>query len=199
MNGSIEPAPVPDRNQTSQEDPHLMPPTPLDDATIRELEPFLLRLAGRAVRDAVLAHDIVQATFLSLIEPTSTYDASRGVVRSYLAGVLMRKVADHYRRQRRERVTGDFDETADGLDERVAFDPSRAMHPIDRSRAMSVIDRALSRLPDQQRLVVLACDVEQMDRAEAASSLGITEGNLRVLLHRGRHELRKALEDAKMR
>jgi len=73
------------------------------------------------------------------------------------------------------------------------------MHPIDRSRAMSVIDRALSRLPDQQRLVVLACDVEQMDRAEAASSLGITEGNLRVLLHRARHELRKALEDAKMR
>jgi RNA polymerase sigma-70 factor (ECF subfamily) len=176
-----------------------MPPTPLDDATIRELEPFLLRLAGRAVRDAVLAHDIVQATFLSLIEPTSTYDASRGVVRSYLAGVLMRKVADHFRRQRRERVTADLDETTDSLDERLAFDPSRAMHPIDRSRAMSVIDQALARLPYQQRLVVLACDVEQMDRAEAASSLGITEGNLRVLLHRARHELRKALEDAKMR
>jgi len=103
VNGSVEPTPVSDQNPTSQEDPHLMPPTPLDDATIRELEPFLLRLAGRAVRDAVLAHDIVQATFLSLLEPTSTYDSSRGMVRSYLAGVLMRKVADHYRRQRRLR------------------------------------------------------------------------------------------------
>lgn len=176
-----------------------MPPTPLDDAAIRELEPFLLRLALRAVRDPALARDMVQSTFLSALEPTTNFDEGRGALRSFLAGVLMRKVADHYRRQRRERVDAGFDEVAERLEDPISYDPSRAMHPIDRSRAMAVVDRALARLPDLQRLVVVACDIEQMDRATACASLGVTEGNLRVLLHRARHELRKALEDAKMR
>lgn len=176
-----------------------MPPTTLDDATIRALEPFLQRLALRAVRDAAVARDLVQTTFLSLLEPTTTFDAERGAVRSYLAGVLMRKVADHFRRQRREAVGAEDETLADSLDERVAHDPSRAMHPMDRRRAMAVVERCLAALPDQQRLAVLACDVEQMDRDEAARTLGITEGNLRVLLHRARHQLRKALEDAGMR
>lgn len=173
--------------------------TVLDDRIIRELEPFLQRLATRAVRDVAVAHDLVQATFLSLIEPGSGFDAARGALRGYLCGVLMRKVADHHRRQRREHLAADVGEVLDAAEPRVSHDPTRGMDPIDRRQAMRVVDQALSRLPDQQRLAVLACDVEQMDRAEAAAALGITEGNLRVLLHRARHQLREALEHAGMR
>lgn len=176
-----------------------MPPTILDEATVRELEPFLQRLATRAVRDASVARDLVQATFLALIEPTSSFDAGRGAVRSYLAGVLMRKAADHFRRRRREPVAGGVDDALEGVDPTFTHDPARGMDPIDRRRAMRVVDRALSLLPDAQRLAVLACDVEGLDRAEAARVLGITEGNLRVLLHRARHQLREALEHAGMR
>lgn len=175
-----------------------MTTAPLDDATIRSLEPFLTRLAVRAVGDRAVASDLVQSAFLSLLEPTASFDAARGTVRSFLAGVLMRKAADHFRRRRRELTPGD-DALAEGIDARVAHDPSHALHPTDRRRAMGVVERALAGLPDAQRLAVLACDVEQMDRDEAARSLGITEGNLRVLLHRGRHQIRRALEDAGMR
>ncbi len=168
---------------------------PLDDDAVRALEPHLLRLATRAVRDRAAARDVVQAAFLAVLEPGSTFDPARGSLRCFLAGVVMRKAADHFRRQAKERSV---DDTDDALD-RVAHDPSRAMHPADRRVALSVVEDALARLPEAQRLAVLACDVEQLGRDEAAAALGVTEGNLRVLLHRGRHQVRKALEDAGMR
>ena len=171
----------------------------LDEVTIRELEPLLRRLALRAVRDAAVASDLVQSTFLAAIEPASTFDAGRGNVRGFLVGILMRKAADHFRRQRRARVSGDLDENLESVTERVSHDPRHAMHPADRRRAMTVVEEALGRLPELQRLAVLACDIEQLERDEVARTLEVSEGNLRILLHRGRHQIRKALEDAGMR
>ncbi len=171
----------------------------LDEATVRDVEPLLRRLALRAVRDATVAGDLVQSTFLAAIEPSSTFDAGRGNARGFLVGILMRKAADHFRRQRRERSSGDLEEHLEAGSERLSHDPRRAMHPADRRRAMAVVEETLGRLPELQRLAVLACDIEQLERDEVARTLEVSEGNLRILLHRGRHQIRKALEDAGMR
>lgn len=171
----------------------------LDEGTIREVEPMLRRLALRAVRDATLAGDLVQSTFLAAMEPGSTFDATRGSVRGFLVGILMRKAADHFRRARRERVSREAGEEFEAVTDRVSHDPRNAMHPADRRRAMAVVEEALGRLPELQRLAVIACDIEQLERDEIARALEVTEGNLRILLHRGRHQIRKALEDAGMR
>lgn len=168
---------------------------PWTQTAVREVEPLLQRVAQRALRDPSVARDVVQATFLAVLERPEGFDPSKGNVRQFMIGILMRKVADHFRRARRETtLSDDEDERALG-----AHDPSQGMHAIDRRRAMYVVDQALALLPDAQRLAVLACDVEQMEREEAAEVLGVSEGNLRVLLHRGRHQLRKALEHAGMR
>jgi len=54
---------------------------------------------------------------------------------------------------------------------------------------------ALRRLPARQREVVLLRDVEGMSSEEVCSVLSLTEGNQRVLLHRGRSRLRQLFED----
>ena len=51
----------------------------------------------------------------------------------------------------------------------------------------------LATLPEQQRQVVVLRDVEGLDPAEVSALLGITDGNQRVLLHRGRAKLRECL------
>jgi RNA polymerase sigma-70 factor (ECF subfamily) len=60
-----------------------------------------------------------------------------------------------------------------------------------------ILKSALQDLPPRQRQVVLLRDVEGLSHDEACSVLGITVGNQRVLLHRGRSQLRGILE-AKM-
>ena len=53
----------------------------------------------------------------------------------------------------------------------------------------------LAMLPEAQRQVVVLTDVEEVPPAEVASMLGLTDGNRRVLLHRGRARLRQLLAE----
>ena len=51
---------------------------------------------------------------------------------------------------------------------------------------LSLIDQALDRLPERQRLVVTMRDVQGMSADEACAALELSQQNQRVLLHRGR-------------
>jgi RNA polymerase sigma factor (sigma-70 family) len=55
------------------------------------------------------------------------------------------------------------------------------------------VRRALASLPENQRAALVLVDWIDMDTEEAARTLGITPGNLRVRLHRARSALRDAL------
>jgi RNA polymerase sigma-70 factor (ECF subfamily) len=57
----------------------------------------------------------------------------------------------------------------------------------------SVVERELARIPPMQAAVVILRDVQGISSAEACNLLEISESNQRVLLHRGRARLRKAL------
>ena len=62
-------------------------------------------------------------------------------------------------------------------------------------QSVTHVVKHLSELPDGQRHVVLMRDVEGLSAREVCDVLGISEGNQRVLLHRGRSRLRGTLED----
>jgi RNA polymerase sigma-70 factor (ECF subfamily) len=66
---------------------------------------------------------------------------------------------------------------------------------LQRAEAIACIERTLADLPPAQRAVVLLRDVEGLDAAEACDVLQVSESNQRVLLHRGRAKIRRALED----
>jgi RNA polymerase sigma-70 factor (ECF subfamily) len=57
-----------------------------------------------------------------------------------------------------------------------------------------VLVEAVRALPERQAQVVALRDVHGLDSAEVAELIGVTEGNVRVLLHRGRATLRQHLE-----
>jgi RNA polymerase sigma-70 factor, ECF subfamily len=61
---------------------------------------------------------------------------------------------------------------------------------------VAVASAAIQALPAAQREVVSLRDVEGWSAAEVAEALGISDGNQRVLLHRGRAKVRAALEAA---
>ena len=54
--------------------------------------------------------------------------------------------------------------------------------------------QAIDRLPHDYRLVVILRDIEQLSTTEAARILEISEGALRVRLHRARQALRSLLD-----
>jgi RNA polymerase sigma-70 factor (ECF subfamily) len=58
-----------------------------------------------------------------------------------------------------------------------------------------VVERAIDELPPAQRAVITMRDIQGFTSEEICNALDLTETNQRVLLHRARAKVRKALEE----
>jgi RNA polymerase sigma-70 factor (ECF subfamily) len=166
-------------------------PAHLGEAEIRALEPAMRAFARRAVGDAAAAQDLVQEALMAAVQSLAGFDG-RSQVRTWVIGILSHKVIDYLRRTRVRRWESD-----DAIDDDVLTSGGRTPESeLSDKQALGVLERALATLPDRERMAVMLCDVEGLDRDEVCNALGVRATHLRVLLHRARHRLRKALEDA---
>ena len=164
---------------------------------VRRYQPRLLRLAESTVGSRALAEEACQDTWLAVVRGVERFEG-RSSFRTWLFRILLNRARTNVGRELRagrppsgedvERfdANGAWAEPptpwADRVDERlVAEQLARRVHEL------------LPTLPDQQRQVVLLRDVEGLDPADVASLLGVSDGNQRVLLHRGRAKLRELL------
>lgn len=161
----------------------------------------LLRLAQTMVPSRAVAEEVVQDTWLGLIRGIHRFEG-RSSLRTWLFHVLVNRARSTGTHERRP---------ATGVTAGPAVDPSRfradgawADPPVpwpeevdDRLVAAQLAQRIrprLDELPEMQRQVVMLRDVEGLSAQEVCDMLGLSEGNQRVLLHRGRSRLRGMLE-----
>lgn len=157
----------------------------ISDQTIAALSPRLLNFALRGVKRREDAEDLVQETWISALRSAGTFDG-RSSLHTWLTSILRRRMADFYRRER-------FVST---LDEEEHESPWRPLtEQFEHEQAVTLAARAMVKLSDLERTAVALCDVQELDRDEAALRMQIERGYLRVLLHRGRGKLESALRD----
>ena len=70
-----------------------------------------------------------------------------------------------------------------------------ALQLVETRETRDFVRDCIDRLPEIYRTVLLLRDIEELDTAEAATVLGVTEGVVKVRLHRARHALRKLLSE----
>ena len=180
-------APSPRRAARDVAESNVPAPRPrrvLDEKTVAELTPGLLRYARQRV-GAELAQDLVQDTWVAAFGAIDKF-AGRSSLRTWLISILRRKIIDSHRR-RRPSVSFEEHHTPDA-------DPRRER--LDDVAAANLVERALPDLPKREREAVSLVDVAGLDRNVAAHSMGVSRSALRVMLHRGRNRLKKKLEAA---
>jgi RNA polymerase sigma-70 factor (ECF subfamily) len=170
---------------------------------VDQLHGPLLALARTFTSSRAVAEDVVQETWLAVIRGIDRFEG-RSTLRTWIYGILVRRARTMAAREARHhdpRPNGP--EWSPGLgrvglwEEGQRPEPWRLDDPAmlqQGEEALEVVRAALDALPPNQRQVVLLRDVEGCSAKEVCNILGLSETNQRVLLHRGRSAVRKALD-----
>jgi RNA polymerase sigma-70 factor (ECF subfamily) len=176
-------------------------------ALVDRLHGGLLAFAGTFTSSPALAEDIVQETWLAVIRGLHAFE-QRSSIKTWIFGILVRRARTIAARDARQsRVLPDAQAPAAevewepgqgrrGLWEQTPVpwaleDPAAIFQS---HEALEVLQSALDALPETQRRVVLLRDVEGLPATDVCNVLDLSETNQRVMLHRGRARLRRALD-----
>jgi RNA polymerase sigma-70 factor (ECF subfamily) len=180
---------------------------------VRELTPALLRVARLHVTSRAVAEEVVQETWLGVLNGLVRFEG-RSSLKTWIFRILTNTAKT---RGERERRTIPFSALArdEAEADETSVDPDRFQHegrwaghwaapPTDwavspegrllGAEARRVIDAAIDALPPAQATVIRMRDVDGLDAEEVCNALEISETNQRVLLHRARSKVRRALE-----
>jgi RNA polymerase sigma factor (sigma-70 family) len=146
------------------------------------------RLAYRLTGNLHDAEDLTQEVFVRVFRSLSSY--TPGTFEGWLHRITTNLFLDSARRKQRIRFEGLADEMAHRL---PGSEPSPAQ-AFDDSHLDDDVQAALKALPPEYRAAVVLCDIEGFSYEEIAATLGVKLGTVRSRIHRGRAQLRSALE-----
>jgi RNA polymerase sigma-70 factor, ECF subfamily len=183
------------------------------DELVNQHHSALIRMAMGYVADREVAEEVVQDTWMAVIESLNRFEG-RSSLRTWICGILIHKAKDRGVREKRHTTFSAFESYDDDNDE--AVDPSRfqqtgewaghwAFPPqpwddqtpeklLASQQAVNAMQRAIEALPATLKEVLILRDVEGVDAKEVCELLKITETNLYVRLHRARERVRAAVE-----
>lgn len=183
-------------------------------ALVREHHAALLRYAGVFVKDRAVAEEVVQETWLGVIRGIGSFQG-RSSVKTWIFTILANRARTRGEREARSVPFSallsrelEEDEAAVEADRFLPHDharwpghwsvgPQPWNAPEERligAETRAVVERAIAGLPPVQREVITLRDVVGMDAQEVCRMMGLTDGNQRVLLHRARSRVRRALD-----
>jgi RNA polymerase sigma-70 factor (ECF subfamily) len=160
-------------------------------------QPRMLRLAEATVGSRAVAEEVTQDTWLAVLRGVERFEG-RSSLKTWLFHILLNRARTAASREQRAgrpdtaSIEDRFDKAgawatppepwADRVDDRLAAEHLAAR-----------VQQLLPELPDSQRQVVVLRDLEGLPSGEVAGIIGVSDGNQRVLLHRGRARLRQLL------
>ena len=176
---------------------------------VEQHQALMLRVASRYVRNQAVAEEVVQETWLGVLNGLRNFEG-RASLKTWIFRILTNRAIT---RAEREGRAVPFSSLGDPGPDEPAVDPDRFRPEGDRwpggwkcfpdplpeekllgRETLALIDAAIAELPERQNVVIVMRDVEGWSAAEVCDALAISEANQRVLLHRARSKVRRCLE-----
>ena len=136
------------------------------------------------------ADDVASITFLKMNENLESYDPSRAAFSTWLFRIATNAIIDHTRHAENTQET-EWDEFLDP----AAPDSEEPESYIVESETNRELLRALDELSERERRIVELKFWGDLGTREIAETLNMTEGNVRVTLHRTLGKLKNLLGD----
>jgi len=181
---------------------------------VEQYQASLLRLALTFVPSHAVAEEVVQETWIGMLNGLSRFEG-RSSLKTWIFRILTNQAKTRGARERRSvpfsSLARPDDDTFEAAVEAVRFRASGELvghwstppRPWEQDtpealllsgEARARIQEEIDALPPNQRQVITMRDIEGWSAAEVCNTLEITETNQRVLLHRARAKVRRAVE-----
>lgn len=164
------------------------------DALVRAYEGRVYNLCYRMLGDADSAADAAQDAFLAAFRNLRSFRG--GSFRSWMLRIATNACYDQLRARKR-RPTVSLDEGDDDQESSPLQIADLAESPTDfalRRELAAAIQRGLSELPDEQRIILVLSDIEGLAYDEIAQITNTNLGTVKSRLSRGRARLRDVLK-----
>jgi RNA polymerase sigma-70 factor (ECF subfamily) len=188
-----------------------------EDAFVTLLDRYgslMLRVALTHVRTRAVAEEVVQETWLGVLSGLDRFEG-RSSLKTWIFRILTNRAKTRGERESRTMPFSSLvpdDEPYSGAVDHDRFLPAShpawpghwASPPVDwrtipderllAGETLEHVACAIRALPPRQQRVLVLHDVEGWDADEVCDTLGLSEGNQRVLLHRARARIRSDME-----
>ena len=171
---------------------------PATERFVREHSGWMLALAQRYVKDAGLAEDCVQEAFLQAFRSIGEFEG-RSALKSWLHRIVINTALMKLRSRRCP-----IEQPVEDILPHIDRDCCRMQAPwiematpheiLERKEVRDLVVAKMLELPDSYRIVLLLRDIEGMSTEETAGALGMTEGAVKVRLHRARAAFKMLVE-----
>jgi RNA polymerase sigma-70 factor (ECF subfamily) len=175
---------------------------------IRRFHGSLVGTASGIIGSRAQAEEVVQDAWLAVFSGIGRFEG-RSSLSSWLFAIVLNRARTRASREGRLVALPALD-GADGQERQVPLDrfkpdghwtePPRLWDELDPERMISGrqlwahVQDAIAALPSGQKAVIILRDIEDRSAEEACELLAITAENQRVLLHRARGRVRRAVE-----
>ena len=156
----------------------------------------LYRFALQMTGNPDFAEEIVQETFVTLVQAARSFEAARGTPRSFLYGVCRNHVLRHSAAE--NPYVGMPEPGAEGGQDEPSA-PGEAMSDLASAETVREVRRAVLSLPPVYREAVVLCELHEMTYEQAAAVLGCPKGTVRSRLHRARELLLEKMRRSRTR
>ena len=163
------------------------------DDVVRQHSARVYRLAYRLTGNTHDAEDLTQEVFVRGFRSTPSY--TPGTFEGWLHRITTNLFLDMARRRQRIRFEGLADDAV-GL---LRDDEPTPAQAFDARHLDTDVQAALEALAPEYRAAVVLCDIEGLSYEEIAATLGVKLGTVRSRIHRGRAQLRTALDHRRPR
>lgn len=161
----------------------------------------LYRFAFARTKDHEISQDLVQDTLIVAFQKADTFRGESSP-KTWLTSILKFKVADHYRKKIKEKVSdveiGDISESFKGNGhwnaDKSPFVFGDEKHLLDNPKFVTIFNGCIESLPELWSSIIKMKYINPKDSKEIRKEFGITDTNMWQIVHRSKLKLKECLK-----
>lgn len=159
-----------------------------DEASFKQLfkvvDPWLYRMVYRMIGNKSVAHDIVQQTWLTVIETAHAFDTSKGSITGYVHAIAKNNCLKWLK-----------DKSKIVIKELNEFPDFHAPEDGESDELKDIIRKSIDKIKNKNHLdALLLYYFAELKISEIKTLMNTSEQNVKVWLHRGRNEFAKEVK-----